>query len=266
LMCDRCGAKSSGRLCRQCYRHSVAGRQPWTVECKVCGKSIVKRSDRYGDTCDRFCGTKLAARMKLRARQNREASAALGRLFPCEVCGFHFLRKPGSSKTWCNNQECRNKHRAGYWLATYYGSGGYQAKKCVDCGDPAEIAKKRKSRFCAACRQARKKASLKQGEYTRRRRQSGVTSTNSKGNTAKIAEMIRNAGNQCPLCGLLMTKGCQPNTPRHAEIDHLRPLSRGGEDDWHNLRIICMKCNNMKRDMYAPEVILMPRAEAVACG
>lgn len=32
------------------------------------------------------------------------------------------------------------------------------------------------------------------------------------------------------------------------EIDHFIPRSKGGSDDWENLRLACFRCNRSKRD------------------
>ncbi len=34
------------------------------------------------------------------------------------------------------------------------------------------------------------------------------------------------------------------------EIDHIKPLSKGGEDNVNNKQALCQKCNNKKSDDY----------------
>jgi 5-methylcytosine-specific restriction endonuclease McrA len=31
-----------------------------------------------------------------------------------------------------------------------------------------------------------------------------------------------------------------------ATVEHIKPLSRGGTDDWHNLAMACLRCNGMR--------------------
>lgn len=46
-------------------------------------------------------------------------------------------------------------------------------------------------------------------------------------------------GNQCALCG-------NPITEAEATIDHIRPLSRGGEDIAQNMQLTHRDCNSLK--------------------
>jgi 5-methylcytosine-specific restriction endonuclease McrA len=40
-------------------------------------------------------------------------------------------------------------------------------------------------------------------------------------------------------------------------VDHVIPVSRGGEDTWENLVCACVECNNRKGD-HTPEEARMP--------
>jgi hypothetical protein len=48
----------------------------------------------------------------------------------------------------------------------------------------------------------------------------------------------------CQWCGLALT-------PETATADHLLPRSRGGKDDFGNLRLACEDCNRERRDLPA---------------
>lgn len=43
----------------------------------------------------------------------------------------------------------------------------------------------------------------------------------------------------CWMCGVELTR-------KTATCDHLHPRSRGGSDDWQNLRPACQPCNNAR--------------------
>ncbi len=51
--------------------------------------------------------------------------------------------------------------------------------------------------------------------------------------------ILRRDGYKCAYCG----RSDLPLT-----IDHVKPKSRGGEDDWSNLITACLPCNNKKGD------------------
>jgi len=60
--------------------------------------------------------------------------------------------------------------------------------------------------------------------------------------------ILRRDGHRCQYCG----RGDLPLT-----VDHVVPLSRGGEDTWDNLVCACVDCNNRKGDR-TPEEARMP--------
>ena len=60
--------------------------------------------------------------------------------------------------------------------------------------------------------------------------------------------ILRRDGHRCLYCG----RGDVPLT-----VDHVLPLSRGGEETWENLVSACVKCNNKKGDR-TPDEAHMP--------
>lgn len=60
--------------------------------------------------------------------------------------------------------------------------------------------------------------------------------------------ILRRDGHRCQFCG----RSDIPLT-----IDHVQPVSRGGEDTWENLVCACVRCNNRKGDR-TPDEALMP--------
>ena len=60
--------------------------------------------------------------------------------------------------------------------------------------------------------------------------------------------ILRRDGHRCQYCG----RGDLPLT-----LDHVVPLSRGGDDSWENLSAACVHCNNKKGDR-TPDEARMP--------
>lgn len=59
--------------------------------------------------------------------------------------------------------------------------------------------------------------------------------------------VIARDGLDCALCGRITIEGGGTN-PLATEIDHKRPVARGGTDDLDNLRVACRECNNARND------------------
>lgn len=64
-------------------------------------------------------------------------------------------------------------------------------------------------------------------------------------------EAQREGLERCPLCGVELEwdRGLQPNS---AEVDHLVPHSKGGQDVPGNARITCRRCNQSRGNRDAP--------------
>jgi 5-methylcytosine-specific restriction endonuclease McrA len=68
-----------------------------------------------------------------------------------------------------------------------------------------------------------------------------------RGDEISPVEVVRRFGTICYLCGLeidLTIAG--RNDPQHLEIDHIWPISRGGEHKWDNVAPVHRRCNQSK--------------------
>ncbi len=67
----------------------------------------------------------------------------------------------------------------------------------------------------------------------------------------KIKEaMLAQTGGRCAICGNRTSMDLPPTHPAYATIDHIRPRSRGGEDNLSNWQIACLRCNQEKGDKW----------------
>jgi 5-methylcytosine-specific restriction endonuclease McrA len=66
--------------------------------------------------------------------------------------------------------------------------------------------------------------------------------------------ILRRDGHRCQYCG---------RSDLSLTIDHVQPLSRGGEDTWENLVCACVQCNNRKGDRTPEESALPLRRKPV---
>jgi 5-methylcytosine-specific restriction endonuclease McrA len=59
----------------------------------------------------------------------------------------------------------------------------------------------------------------------------------------------------CYLCGQPTDPGASPFAPSSPTVDHVVPLSRGGEHSMANARTACLSCNSAKHaDLITPLV------------
>lgn len=57
-------------------------------------------------------------------------------------------------------------------------------------------------------------------------------------------DIMRRDEFKCVLCGRSQKDGVK------LEVDHIKPISKGGKTEWSNLRTLCKDCNRGKRDKY----------------
>lgn len=55
-------------------------------------------------------------------------------------------------------------------------------------------------------------------------------------------EVLKRAGNRCELCGI-------SSQERQLDVDHIRPVSKGGSNDESNFQVLCRKCNAQKGNL-----------------
>ena len=103
----------------------------------------------------------------------------------------------------------------------------YRKKSCIVCGVEMEI-RTNNVKYCLFCALERRR-SRKMSD----RRKSLFRSDESWSRVKKIFM------NTCPSCKL-----SEPEV--RLEIDHIRPLSRGGSDDLDNIQVLCGRCNMRK--------------------
>lgn len=237
-------------------------------ECEVCGNEFFRmaRQDDAARACSRECGATLLSRdadekwkeMRI-AKANAAASALVGSLRPCSVCGIGVAgrRACGECQTEHNKREAKAK-AAGF--ANY---SEWLNATCVDCNKAPRMVKADgySLRRCEHCnkqwkREQRKIRKMKSDKRTSVMDGAGVVTVR------KLRFLIAMARGKCRLCGLLMSSKCDVNHDRHVEIDHKKPRSLGGSNAVSNLQPICRKCNGLKGAFTAVDVLLIPTARS----
>lgn len=61
-------------------------------------------------------------------------------------------------------------------------------------------------------------------------------------------ELLRSEGDNCPYCGVVLTDWQVVLSVSTAVVDHMDPLSLGGEDSLRNAVCCCARCNSLKKN------------------
>jgi hypothetical protein len=228
--------------------------------CGECGVSFQPKASNRTKFCSQDCAWKQYHRRRAErkatamARRQQERTTAL--MKQCEICSVGFKAKQ------LNARHCSDKCRVEHDRRKAMVARGYDpdSKPCKVCGSEVEnTGTKRTFRppLCRACAKQAKRLARRRAKRKRGLKQSFATA---KHPTAKVLVglniLIQWAGNQCPCCGLLMSKAVHPSNDRALELDHALPLSRGGTDLFPNLRPMCRKCNGLKGAFTAPDIVI----------
>lgn len=92
---------------------------------------------------------------------------------------------------------------------------------------------------CAKCRPKWRRAKSKAA--TRRRRQGMVFVEQ-----VDVWELYRRDGGVCQLCRKKVSLRAKANGPWSASIDHIVPVSQGGEHSYRNTQLAHLRCNVCK--------------------
>lgn len=231
-----------------------------TSTCEGCGKTFNPKMSNRLRFCSRECAHGWQSEGHAKERAIRRGKLRLRRLFAnlrqCVICNAAFVA-PTLVIATCS-EPCRLEHRHRQSLqASGY---DYLSKPCKACGKEVETTGNVRTFRPSLCRSCAAKAKRITKRRAKRRRAMRATFATAKHRSVDVIrglnQLIDAAGNQCPCCGLLMSKQADVSSDRALELDHAIPLSRGGSDLFPNLRPMCRKCNGLKRDFTAPSVVI----------
>ncbi len=210
----------------------------YTAEaCAECGGEF-KPTSKTNIYCSRVCYRKVTRRNFKRrvARANQEALAQSAR--SCIVCEAEFA-PAFYQQTRCSDDCAREADR---WLGRLRYSPKRNAnadRECPEC----------KTRFVP--RDARQiGCSVECGAVISKRLAANMRRARLAGSTVERVdpfEVFERDGWRCQACGIKTPKAQRgkhkPNSP---ELDHIVPLSRGGEHSYKNTQCLCRACNMSK--------------------
>lgn len=288
MQCEHCGAefeksKEKQRFCtsvcrrgaeRQRARDRGYVRPPYKPKhvfvCKHCGceyKTAYKDRNTY---CSRECAFKdkerrCACGVLLRGESSAQCEVCsqitIWREYKCGICGdmFYSERKRKHCSRDCELQYGRERSRV--LFVSVAETNEYVAKKCLHCGSEFVVnyyAEKRKycSEVCAKkAERLSKNHKARAKRYYERRKQR----ERKKGDRTRVyrAKIFERDGWRCQICGKKVNHELKWPHPKSATLDHIVPLSMGGEHLPHNCQLAHFICNSRKSDygVFQPRLI-----------
>lgn len=243
--CPLCGvsylalpaSKACSRSCAQTLRYADTGHPA----CEVCGTRF-RRSYAQQRTCSRRCG------MKLQVANRPPAPTKIREprlLRACSECRAE-LPATGRVRVACS-RDCSNARAARLAREARRARG----RSCRTCGVHLDASRLR-SPNCAECSVALERASLRRCRSRRRARERLLVAEH-----YTLAEIAARDRFTCGICRkrVAMTK-IVPH-PKAPTIDHLIPISEGGDDVKANVRLAHFLCNSVRGNRGGNEQLLL---------
>lgn len=200
------------------------------VVCKRCGKAYTTWNSN-----SKYCS------IECRVGENAE------RLKKCEVCGAEF--KPHSRQKYCSD-ECRKSAWQKMYHDRFVSKAKHVEKYCPACGNVFTTTSSRQ-KFCS------KKCGKKyrgDGRIYRVSKDERLKQCVQNDKSLWLQPLIKRDNNTCQICGRkcdlydyeVTASGAMICGDRYPTIDHIVPLSKGGQHIWANAQLACRKCNREK--------------------
>jgi hypothetical protein len=264
-VCEWCRKAFTGRKKRYCCavcRYEATKRR--RIEnpthekvCIECGEYF-RTNNAQQKTCSRRCSVLHTARRK----------GVLIAQSWCRGCSAQFKPRSNAYNSYCSKQcWCESSKRLtaerealrrirdnnSPWKSWPYlkASAGQGPRICPDCG--VERPRKWKT-LCSNCRKARRKlrrerersspssrAARRRAKYRRRMRERAAKQV-----PYQRSDIFSRDGWMCHICGSATDTSADVPHPRAPTIDHILPLSCGGEDTSENVKTACFICNSKR--------------------
>ncbi len=285
LVCAQCGSSfvtgnKRGKFCSPgcAARHYGAQRAKESIKrktftCQYCNKVYVNGRSNKGEG-EKYCSRECAFRAK-------EKPIELGIYKEGDYCKVYFPQCLSCGKTFSANRNsqklCSEKCQVEYSRTSnrersrtrYLGNQqkylresreynrikhGYkeQKKECIYCG---KLFKTYRTLQKSCSKECSKRLEMIQKKHSLSevKRRSVVKQLNIKGQSIHIsiinaAKIYKRDGWRCQICGKLIDRKKKCPHPLSPSLDHIIPLSRGGDHVEKNLQAAHLRCNSLARD------------------
>lgn len=185
--------------------------------CQYCGKSFTETRDRPNKFCSNTCSGKYYGAIRTAKRNARLAQ---------EKEAKRLLREAKKAKRLAEQQLHKLEMQQ---LLT---------KECIVCGKTFK-AKSRNNKCCSkACSKRRDNLLHEKRIYKNGKPDLSIT----------LAKLYKRDDGICQICRRSINFNCDSNSDYYPSIDHIIPISKGGEHQWDNVQLACRCCNTLKGD------------------
>lgn len=159
----------------------------------------------------------------------------------------------------CTMPGCSKAYRARGLCSTHYNQQhqpmrhAKRVTECVVCGAAIvrPVSNRRRHTCSVDCRTLLEFGALGKGDYSwaydaaRRASQAGAEVVD----VFDRVEVFERDAWTCYLCAKRLSPDASPFDPMSATVDHVVPMSKGGEHSLSNARTCCLGCNSAKGDL-----------------
>lgn len=186
--------------------------------CLTCGGERLEGVELKARYCDEDCLK--SARAERRRRRPRATRVA-----ECKRCAGVIPADRGRNSRYCS-AECQRLRNA-------------ETKVCADCG--ADFVARADSIFCEPCR----REFFPKGAHVRysTNAQRVIRHGGEVERGISVRRIARRDGWSCGVCGSRIDESLVYPDPRSVSIDHVKPISAGGDDVMANVQIAHLECN-----------------------
>lgn len=250
---EACSGEHKARgYCLRHYRQwQRGGVKQDATNCSNCGGPMQgKQADAM--YCSRRCKTAAwvkanPERYKALPGNQRKASRVYAGY--CQHCGSPFVSK-------VKRANCSARCDSAAWYAAHPVSIAPPARVCPMCRRqfaPSDAASMQSKMCSPACVEDAKRALHRVSRLKRKARQRAVTVE-----SVDPLKVFDRDGWRCKLCGCRTPKAKRGTYADDApELDHIVPLSKGGEHSYRNTQCACRRCNSDKSDAVRGQLLLI---------
>lgn len=213
---------------------------PRLVACVECSSEFTTKTN--AKVC-RSCADTRRRRQNREAGRRRAAEVKSGRT--CDVCFGPIPYGNGRSKR-CSPQcsaEARRHGDAG-WPPN---ACALKVRSCIDCGAAMIVRLETGAgrQRCGAC-------VIPEADRLRARRAARRSAVVA-GEVVRLSDVAQRDGRRCQLCCRKVAMGLKHPDPWSPSLDHVIPLSEGGEHTMANVQLAHLRCNMVKGNRPAGE-------------
>ena len=224
--------RDGSKLTRAQYREKCRAEAKHSFTCVCCGAAAYRKLSGTNASKgyeNKYCS--MACRGVVRDRVQREVEFLRGLNKP----------KPVVSTLPALRALAKAIARLASWKAK-------ACKSCVVCGVEVGYAYGRAKTYCSAACRKKAPGNVAAKKAYKSKRKALKRGANG-GEAINPVVVFQAAGWKCQLCGKPTPQRLRGTTHKRApELDHVRPISKGGTHTWGNVQCLCRECNGWKSD------------------